>query len=253
MKLKSLKDFNFKIFFLRLLLILVFLLLAFVPLFFIFRAVDANLWDALCSGNQQLIVREVEKYDNHYGVIIIAILQIVQNIVIIIPSAPIHIAAGIILGTGKGFLTCHIADVVSNFIVFLVYAKVKTGVDKIIPIDSSSKTVRMIEDGRSPSYMVVMVCLLPAVPNGFIPYAAVNAKMNIWAYIGAIAIGAAIPTLVLTAVGERIFSGDWLLFVALVAISFIGVFFLVKFQNKIFELFEKIKSKFTSKKNDNKK
>ena len=231
-------------------MILAFLLLAFVPLFFIFRAVDANLWDALCSGDQKKIVEGVEKYDNHYGVIIIAILQIVQNIVIIIPSAPIHIAAGIILGTGKGFLTCHIADVVSNFIIFVVYSKVKSSVDKIIPIEKSSKTVKMIETSLSPSYMVVMVCLLPAVPNGFIPYAAVNAKMNIWAYIAAIAIGAAIPTIVLTAVGERIFSGDWMLFVILVAISFIGVYFLMKFQNKIFALFDKIKKLFTRKKNE---
>ncbi len=250
MKLKSLRDFDFKTFSLRLLLITVFLIISFVPIFFIFRAVDSNLWDALCSGNQQMIVKEVEKYDNHYGVIIIAILQIVQNVVIVIPSAPIHIAAGIILGTGKGFLTCHIADVISNFIVFLVYKKIKNSVDKIIPIDRSSNTVKMIEDSRSPSYMVVMVCLLPAVPNGFIPYAAVNAKMKLWSYIAAIAIGAAIPTLVLTAVGERIFSGDWLLFVFLVAISFVGVFFLVKFQNKIFEFFDRIKAKFSSKKSD---
>lgn len=250
MKLKSLKDFNAKIFFLRLLLITVFLLISFVPIFFIFKTVDSNLWDALCSGNQQMIVKEVEKYDNHYGVIIIAILQIVQDITVIIPSAPVHIAAGIVLGTWKGFLTCHLADIFSNFMVFMIYSKIKNKVDTIIPIDRSSKTVRMIEDGRSPAYMVVMVCLLPAVPNGFIPYAAVNAKMNIGTYIAAIAVGAAIPTIVLTAVGERIFSGDWLLFVVLVAISFIGVFFLIKFQNKIVGLFDKIKSVFSRKKNE---
>ena len=120
MKLKSLKDFNAKIFFLRLLLITVFLLISFVPIFFIFKTVDSNLWDALCSGNQQMIVKEVEKYDNHYGVIIIAILQIVQDITVIIPSAPVHIAAGIVLGTWKGFLTCHLADIFSNFMVFMI-------------------------------------------------------------------------------------------------------------------------------------
>lgn len=248
MKIKSFKDFDFKTFFLRLLLITFFLVISFVPIFFIFRAVDSNLWDALCSGNQQLIVQEVDKYDNQYGIIIIAILQIVQNVVIIIPSAPIHIAAGILLGTWKGFLTCHIADVISNFIIFVVYSRIKKQVDKIIPIDRASKTVRMIEDGRSPSYMVVMVCLLPAVPNGFIPYAAVNAKMKLGSYIAAITIGAAIPTLVLTAVGERIFNGDWLLFVILVAISFIGVFLLVKYQHKIFDLFDRVKGRFTKKK-----
>ena len=198
--------------------------IAFIPIFFIFRTVDSNLWDALCSGSQQKIVAEVQKYDNQWGVLIILILQVVQDISIIIPSAPIHIAAGIVLGTWKGFLVCHAGDVLYNVCIFLFYRKIKKYVDKIAPIDESSKTVRFIKEGSSPIYMVVMACILPAIPNGFIPYAAANAKVKARQYFLAVLIGPAIPTLVLTLVGDIIFQGNWPLFVFLVAISFASAF-----------------------------
>lgn len=231
----------------RALMLMALLAIAFIPIFFIFQRIDGNLWNALCSGNQQKIVTEVQKYDNQWGVLIILILQIVQDISIVIPSAPIHIAAGIVLGTWKGFLVCHVGDVLYNMVVFLFYRKIKKSVDRIVPLEDSSKTVSFIKDGRSPTYMVVMACILPAIPNGFIPYAAVNAKVKAKNYFFAVLIGPAIPTLVLTLLGDIIFQGNWLLFVILVAISFIGVFLLIKFQNQVLGFFDKIAALFTKK------
>ncbi len=234
------KKIDFKTFAVRVLLLMALLGIAFIPIFFIFQRIDGSLWSALCSGNQQKIVTEVQKYDNQWGALIILILQIVQDISIVIPSAPIHIAAGIVLGTWKGFIVCHIGDVMYNMAIFLLYRKIKKSVDKIVPFEDSSRTVKFLKDGRSPTYMVVMACILPAIPNGFIPYAAVNAKVRARNYFCAVLIGPAIPTLVLTLLGDIIFQGNWLLFVILVAISFIGVFFLIKFQNQIISFFENI-------------
>ena len=243
-----LKKIDFKTLAVRVMLLMVLLCIAFIPIFFIFQRIDGNLWAALCSGSQQKIVTEVQKYDNQWGVLIILILQIVQDISIVIPSAPIHIAAGIVLGTWKGFLVCHVGDVLYNVCIFLFYRKIKKYVDKIAPFEDSSKTVKFLKDGRSPTYMVVMACILPAIPNGFIPYAAVNAKLKAKNYFFAVLIGPAIPTLVLTLLGDIIFQGNWLLFVILVLISFIGVFFLIKFQNQVISIFEKIPKLFGGKK-----
>ncbi len=236
---------NFKTFGIRVLLLGALLGLAFVPIFFIFKTVDSNLWAAFSSGNQSKIVTEVQKYDNKWGVMIVAILQFVQDISIIIPSAPIHIAAGIVLGTWKGFLVCHVADVLYNICIFLFYKKIKKYVDKIVPLENSSKTVKFMKEGTNSTYMVVMACILPAIPNGFIPYAAVNAKVKLKHYFLAVLIGPAIPTFVLTLLGDIILRGNWLLFVFLIIISFVGVYILVKFQNQILILFEKIKNFFT--------
>jgi len=234
--LHKIKSFALRILFLGLLLGI-----AFIPIFLIFQMVDSNLWSALTSGDQRLIVESVQKYDNKYGVIIIAILQVVQDISIIIPSAPIHISAGIVLGTWKGFAVCHIADVACNMFVFFLYTKIKKTVDRFLPIDESSRTVRLIKEGRNPSFMVFIACIMPAIPNGFIPYAAVNSKMKLRSYTLAVFLGAAIPTFVLTAVGERIFEGNWMLMVFLLAISFVGVYFLLKYQKHILDAIDKAK------------
>lgn len=235
---KKLRAFALRIFFLGVLIGI-----AFIPIFLIFRMVDSNLWSALCSGDQHMIVEAVQKYDNKYGVIIIAILQVVQDLSIIIPSAPIHISAGIVLGTWKGFAVCHIADVACNMFVFFVYSRIKKTVDKFLPIDESSRTVRLIKEGRSPAFMVAIACLMPAIPNGFIPYAAVNSKMELKKYTLAVFFGAAIPTFVLTAVGDKIFEGNWLLMVGLLALSFVGVYFLLKYQKYILDVIDEAKAK----------
>ena len=245
------KKIDFKTLGLRVLLLMALLGIAFIPIFFIFKSVDGNLWTALCSGNQTKIVEEVQKYDNQWGVLIILILQIVQDISIIIPSAPIHIAAGIVLGAWEGFIVCHVGDVLYNVGIFMLYKKIKKHVDRIVPLEDSSKTVKFLKEGSNPVYMVVMACILPAIPNGFIPYAAVNAKLKLREYFLAVLIGPAIPTLVLTVVGDVIFQGNWLLLVILILISFIGVFFLIKFQNYVIGFITKIIG-FFCKRNDEK-
>ncbi|MBR2461252.1 MAG: TVP38/TMEM64 family protein [Clostridia bacterium] len=236
---------NYKALLIRALVITVIMGVFFVPIYFVFNAVDSNLWTALKSGNQEEMVRSIMKYDNHFGVIIVAILQVVQDLVIIIPSAPVHLVAGIILGTWKGFWVCHLADVATNMFVFFVYSKVKKYIDKFMPIDDSNSTVRLIKQGRSATYMIVMVCLLPAVPNGFIPYAAVNAGLALGKYTLAVTIGCAVPTLVMTAIGEQIYNADWLLMAFLIGISFIGVFVLLRYQHHILKMLELAKYKST--------
>ena len=235
----------------RLLIFSSLLIIAFIPIYLIFKSVDANLWSALTSGNQSKIVEAVSMYDNKWGVILIAILQVLQDWLIIIPSAPIHIAAGIVLGTWQGFIVCHIADVASNMLIFVIYSKVKRKIDNILPINDNAGAVKKIREGRSPVYMVVLTCLLPAVPNGFIPYAAVNAKMKLRDYTLAVVIGAAPPKIVLTAIGERIFEGQWLLLVVLIIIACIGAFILMRYQKQTVDFFIRLIKKVTGSKSDN--
>ena len=246
----KLKKFNLKVALIRLLLLVGMLVLAFIPIYIILANTDFNLWNALVSGDQTKIIEAVSNYDNFYGAIIIAILQILQDWAIIIPSAPIHIAAGVILGTWPGFIVCHVADVVSNILVFALYKKIKNRMDTILPISDSNGTIKKIKNSRSSVYMVILVCLMPAIPNGFIPYAAVNADMNIRDYTLAVVIGAAPPKIVLTALGNSIFEGNWMLFVGLVIFACIGAYLLMKYQKETVNFFISVKNRFLSKKTD---
>lgn len=239
------KSVNYKALLIRALLIVVIMGIFFIPIYFVFNAVDGDLWTALKSGDSDKMLAAIDKYDSVYGIIIVAILQIVQDLVIIIPSAPVHLVAGMVLGTAKGFWVCHIADVCTNMFVFFMYSKIKKYVDKFMPIDDSNSTVRMIKQGKSATYMITMVCLLPAVPNGFIPYAAVNAGLALGKYTFAVTIGCAVPTLVMTALGGTIAEANWLLMAFLIGISFVGVFLLLRYQHHILKMLEMAKHKST--------
>ena len=239
------KTVNYKALLIRAVIIIAIMGIFFIPIYFVFNAVDGDLWEALKSGNSDRMLEAIHKYDSVYGIIIVAILQIVQDLVIIIPSAPVHLVAGMVLGTAEGFWVCHIADVCTNMFVFFTYSKIKKYVDKFMPIDDSNSTVRMIKQGKSATYMITMVCLLPAVPNGFIPYAAVNAGLKLSKYTFAVTIGCAIPTLVMTALGGTIAEANWLLMTFLIGISFVGVFLLLRYQHHILKMLEMAKHKST--------
>ncbi len=238
---KKVKGFDYRQLLIQAVLILVIMGVFFIPIYCIFSYVDSNLWDALLSGDTDAMVEAISKYDNIFGIIIVAILQVVQDLVIIVPSAAVHLVAGMVLGTAKGFLVCHIADVFCNMFVFFVYAKLKKYVDKFITFDESNKTVQMINQGKSKTYMIVLVCLLPAVPNGCIPYAAVNAGLSLTSYTLAVTIGCAVPTIVMVAIGASIMKLNFVLMSILIAISFIGVFFLLRYQHHILKLVEQAK------------
>ena len=239
------KTANYKALLIRALIIVVIMGIFFIPIYFVFNAVDGDLWSALKSGDSDRMLAAIDKYDSVYGIIIVAILQIVQDLVIIIPSAPVHLVAGMVLGAAEGFWVCHIADVFTNMFVFFTYSKIKKYVDKFMPIDDSNSTVRLIKQGKSATYMITMVCLLPAVPNGFIPYAAVNAGLKLSKYTFAVTIGCAIPTLVMTALGGTIAEANWLLMTFLIGISFVGVFMLLRYQHHILKMLEMAKHKST--------
>ena len=242
---EKIKSVNYKNLLIRGLIIVAVMGIFFIPIYFVFNAADAELWDALKSGDTERMMASIDMYDSVYGVVIVAILQIVQDIVIIIPSAPVHLVAGMVLGTWNGFLVCHIADVFTNMLVFVLYSKIKKYIDKFMPIDDSNSTVRMIKQGKSSTYMIVMVCLLPAVPNGFIPYAAVNAGLTLGKYTLAVTIGCAVPTIVMTAIGEQIMDMNWLLMAFLIGLSFVGVFILLRYQHHILKMLEMAKHKST--------
>lgn len=238
---KKVKSYDYKQLLVQAVLIVIIMGVFSVPIYFIFRYVDSNLWDALVSGDTDAMVAAISQYDNIFGVIIVAILQVVQDLVIIVPSAAVHLVAGMVLGTAKGFWVCHIADVACNMFIFFVYAKLKKYVDKFITFDESNKTVQMINQGKSKTYMIVLVCLLPAVPNGCIPYAAVNAGLSLGSYTLAVTIGCAVPTIVVVAIGASIMTLNWFLMTVLIAISFIGVFILLRYQHHILKLVEQAK------------
>ena len=86
------------------------------------------------------------------------------------PGMAIQVAAGLIYGWLEGFLMCYFGFVLSNLCVFL-FAR-RMGSDRIKDVSMSPTSQWLMEklNGTKPQFMVVIACMVPAIPNGIIPY-----------------------------------------------------------------------------------
>lgn len=213
--------------------ILIMIGLAFLLVYYIGRDIAPDLIAAFKSGDEAAIEMYLSENDNVLGMLLTALLQIVQVVSVVIPSVPVQVAAGVVFGTIKGFLICYLANIAANALIYIVYAKMHVYLDKIVPMEKESKVTKMIAASGSPTYMVAMACIIPAIPNGFIPYAAYTAKVPFKKFVFAVAVGCLPPIFVLCAIGNQILAGDWFIVVFLIILSFIIAAVLTLLQNRI--------------------
>ncbi len=201
--------------------------------YFIFRDVAPELVPALRAGDTATIEKYLDSNNNIKGMILTAILQMVQVISVFIPSMPIQVAAGVVFGVMKGFVICHLSNVAGNCIVYIVYSKMSSRLNELIPMKDDNKVVKFIRSSSSPMFMVAMTCLIPAVPNGFVPYAAVTVKVPLKKFAFAVWSGSFFPVFMMCFIGKRILAGDFVMAVALIIVSFAAAVFLTVKQKKI--------------------
>ena len=213
--------------------ILIMIGLAFLLVYYIGRDIAPDLIRAFKSRDEAAMEMYLAENDNILGMMLTALLQIVQVLSVFIPSIPVQVAAGVVFGTVRGFLICYIANIVANAFIYVIYAKIHVLLNRIVPMEKESKLTRMIAASGSPTYMVAMACIIPAIPNGFIPYAAYAAKVPFKKFVFAVSVGCLPPILVLCAIGNQILTGDWFLVVFLIALSFVIAAVLTLLQGRI--------------------
>ena len=164
----------------------------------------------LKEGDSQKIADYLAQETGIKGVIAVILLQAVQIASIVMPGMAIQIAAGLIYGWLEGFLMCYIGFVVSNLCVFL-FAR-KMGSDRIRDV-SMGRTSQWLLDklnGTKPQFMVVVANMVPAVPNGIIPYIAAKTEISALDYVKAVAMGSWLQILLSCLAGQFIIKGQWL-------------------------------------------
>ena len=64
--------------------------------------------------------------------------------------------------------------------------------------------------GTKPPFMVVIACMVPAIPNGIIPYLSARTEITAKEYVGAVALGSWLQILLACMAGQFIINGQWL-------------------------------------------
>lgn len=185
----------------------------------------------LKNGSEEDIAAYIGSQPPLLGILCTGLLAFLQPVSIVLPGAPIQIAAGVVYGTLKGFLICHSAYVFANVTMFY-FARILRG--KLEQhLTRFSGTLDFLKKERHPAYMTAMACLMPLLPNGIIPYAAARTKIRLYEFTLAVVMGSFFPVLIMCAIGKRILHGDYLYAAILLIFDLLMVFLLTKYRNKV--------------------
>ena len=145
-----------------------------VLIWFAFGNKIPGLIPLLKEGDSQKIADYLAQETGIRGVIAVILLQGIQVASIVMPGMAIQVAAGLIYGWLEGFLMCYFGFVLSNL------------------------------------FMVVIACMVPAIPNGIIPYLAARTEITAKEYVSAVAMGSWLQILLACMAGQFIINGQWL-------------------------------------------
>ena len=163
-----------------------------VLIWFAFGNKIPGLIPLLKEGDSQKIADYLAQETGIRGVIAVILLQGIQVASIVMPGMAIQVAAGLIYGWLEGFLMCYFGFVLSNLCVFLF----QWLMEKL--------------NGTKPQFMVVIACMVPAIPNGIIPYLAARTEITAKEYVSAVAMGSWLQILLACMAGQFIINGQWL-------------------------------------------
>ena len=177
-----------------------------------------GVWAALSSGDGNALERCFEGEGRTYSAGLLWLLSFVQVVSIVIPSLPIQLVAGIVLGPWIGTAVCLSAGIASHMAVFTLGKRAKKLLNTMASTNPKlEKMMNTLSVSRNRTYVTVMVLLAPGLPNGIIPYAAANSGISAKAYLLALCIALPVPTLITCAAGKGILSGDWIISLVMMA------------------------------------
>ena len=185
----------------------------------------------LKSGNEDAIAAYLGSQNTFTGILSTAILAFIQPVSIVLPGAPIQIAAGIVYGTLKGFLLCHCAYVLANVAVFYLARVLRERLEQYVRPFSSK--LNFLQNAQYPVYMTAMACLIPLVPNGIVPYAAARTHMKLHEFLLAVVLGSFFPVLIMCAIGKQILHGEYLYAAVLFGFDLAVVVVLTRFRAQV--------------------
>ena len=115
------------------------------------------------------------------GILYMALLQMVQVWSIVISGVIVNVAAGVVYGVWRAFAICLISSSLAHGISFTLYQRLGKYLDKFLP-DNGSDKLDIVAKAEHPAYMVVTLCFLPLIPNGFISIAASRSRLKSWEF-----------------------------------------------------------------------
>lgn len=175
----------------------------------------------LQKGDSADIVAYLEEEGQWTGMLCVFLLAFLQVVSIFLPGMPIQIAGGAIYGWLKGFIICFLGYWSANMAVFGFARKVNNRMSDKMPAGSRAAWLKEKLDSSQPGFIVMLACLVPAVPNGIIPYIAARSRIRFVQFAEAVAAGCAMPIFFTCLTGRFFLEGNYGYGIAAVAFQFL--------------------------------
>lgn len=202
-----------------------------------------DLLSAIQSKDITLVRETLQQQDSHATGAVIALAQMAQLFSIVIPSMPLHVAAGLVLGPLKGILYSCLGFVAANTLMYVIAKKMGRFVSAGMEESKKFKKFSFLLNPKHPALMTLIAYIFPFIPNGIIPYIAAQANIRVLTYAYISLVGGLPTIIVYNCVGYLLIQKNYLLTVLLVlamlALSVV-MFFL---QNKLTEFAQKLSSR----------
>jgi uncharacterized membrane protein YdjX (TVP38/TMEM64 family) len=145
-------------------------------------------------------------------------LQALETLSIFLPALPVYICAGIIYGRVEGILICYITNLVLNAIMF-TFARRSRGSSSLIPdFGKNPKVDQIMSRVKDPGKAVIVISLIPVVPNGTIPFIAAQTDITLAKYIRSLAVGC-LPAISLNVIcGDALLTINWKVFLPVIVV-----------------------------------
>ncbi len=168
-----------------------------------------GVWRAFRAGNKEVLSEYIRSQNRVKGAAVLWVLCFVQVLLIFIPLMPIQIVAGMTYGTIEGSIICITAAVSANILVFTLAGKMTKVIDVLADFSPKIKTLMdAVKNSQNKLVYVLIAFLVPGFPNGALPYAAANAKLERKTFLKAAVFALPIPTVLSCFAGHLAITGN---------------------------------------------
>ena len=219
----------------RILFILLFLAVAAALIYFAFRDAAPQLLALLKNGDVEEIQSYLRSIGTWKGVLVTALLQMLQVFSLVISGIPIQVAAGVVYGTFIALVICLLSSTLALTLSLLLWKGMGRRMKKWFPVEE--KDLRLInklaQSGTPPRYAVFLAGMIPVLPNGLIPLLASKLEISVPAFTLWVGLGSLPNMFLCCAIGNRLIRGDWLASMLFVAIMMDIVIVMWKWRDRI--------------------
>ncbi|MBQ9438251.1 MAG: VTT domain-containing protein, partial [Lachnospiraceae bacterium] len=154
-------------------------------------------------------------------------------VAIVLPAMPVYICAGALYGKLKGIFMCYLTNFIMNILIFLGARKMKVSLAEFANFQINPKLDEWIKEARHMDRVVLLMCMLPVIPNGMIPYISAQTNVSLKDFAKAMSIGCLPGVVFFVCCGDMLLSEHFRITLPIVLSAAVVIIIMMIFRKNI--------------------